>query len=286
MKTIKYLALTLVALVGMTSCSKDGDYDRTSQDTYYGYVYASFANTTDFYSGEGTMTISMQNEVYSINFSNTQWGKATFKGVSMGDEVFAQGTITVPNPHTGNPEPYDATLGGTLDVPVIDIPELTMNSDKGTTLTFYMGSFPTEKIAKTFSGTNSVAVGDWTGNVDIIYKITPNEDGSINLIVPEYLLSGVPVMGDMTLGTYTITNIPFSREQKAFQLYYGYNELKEHIKAENHGTVTMNNDFTFSPDSYIKIEATSTGIKVTNSFSFGNMAPIVATFQGKVVSAQ
>lgn len=282
MKAIKFLTLTLLALVGMTSCSNDGDYKRTTENTYAGYVYASFAYVSDYYSGSGKLIVSMKNEVYSIKFSNEQWGEATFEKVAVGDKLEGTGTITVPARHGGEPTTYEATLSGTLIQPVITVPKLMQG---GTTITFYLGAFPAEKVANTFSGTNTVTVGgQWTYTADIDCEITANKDGSINLSLPEYTLDDT-MMGDLTLGAYTIPYIPYITEKEAFYKIYGRDKLTEHIKAEKDGSVNMDNDYTFTDDSEITIEVTSTGIKVTNSFSFGKMnLTIVTTFEGKVPS--
>ena len=199
----------------------------------------------------------------------------------MGDRIEGKGTITVPGQHGGEAKSYAATLSGTLNELVITVPELMQG---GTTITVYIGGFPAQKAAGTFSGTNTVTVGgEWTYTADIDYEITTNENGTININLPEYTLEGTQ-MGDLTLGAYTISNIPYSEKQQAFYAIYGGSDtIKEHIKAVRNGVTTMDGDYTFSPDSYISIEVTSGGIKVTNSFSFGNMPlNIVTNFEGSI----
>lgn len=72
-----------------------------------------------------------------------------------------------------------------------------------------------ESIAGSYSGTVSDAVGSMaTYTADITVTIEENADGTINFIYPEYQLTGT-VMGDLTLGTVTIPNIPFSEEKGA-----------------------------------------------------------------------
>lgn len=297
MKTIKYLALTLVALLGMTSCSKDGNH-QTIDDTYVSYVYASFAYASNFYSGDGTVNVKMKDGSYTITAKNAEWGEAVFENVKMGEQWEGAGTITVPaRREIDEPTTYEAQISGTLEDIVITAPTL-MNG--GTVLHFYIGRIPGEKAAGTFSGTNSVNVGDqWTYTADINYEITANEDGSINLILPEYTLTGTEI-GDLTLGGYTITGITFDVSRGAFYSDYGTQELTMHFKAVNGGRTTMDNDYIISPTSHISIEPINKngrqGVKVVNSFGLGRIVngqftttmpfDLTATFEGAIQRAQ
>ena len=144
MKTIKYLALTLVALVGMTSCSND-DNHQTIDDTYAAWVYASFSYAPNYYSSDGTVNVKMEDGVYTITAKNKEWGEAVFKNVKMGEQWEGSGTITVPaRREIEEPKTYDAQISGTLNDIVITAPTL-MNA--GTVLHFYIGRIPGAKTA-------------------------------------------------------------------------------------------------------------------------------------------
>ncbi len=298
MKTIKYLALTLVALVGMTSCSND-DNHQTIDDTYAAWVYASFSYAPNYYSSDGTVNVKMEDGVYTITAKNKEWGEAVFKNVKMGEQWEGSGTITVPaRREIEEPKTYDAQISGTLNDIVITAPTL-MNA--GTVLHFYIGRIPGAKTAGTFGGTNSVNVGDqWTYTADIDYEITANEDGSINLTLPEYTLTDTEI-GDLTLGGYTITGITFDMSRGAFYSDYGSKGLKMHFKAVKDGQTTMDKDYDLSPDSHISIEpinkGVKQGVKVVNTFGLGTIGEngkyqtsmpfdLTATFEGAIKLAE
>ena len=298
MKAIKFLALALVAVVGMTSCSND-DNHQTIDDTYAAYVYASFTYASNYYSGNGTVNVKMEDGVYTITAKNEEWGEAVFKNVKMGEEWEGTGTITVPaRKEIEEPTAYEAQISGTLSDLVITAPTLMNN---GTVLHFYIGRIPGTKTAGTFSGTNSVNVGDqWTYTADIDYEITANEDGSINLTLPEYTLTNTEI-GDLTLGGYTITGIQFDLSRGAFYSDYGTKGLKMHFTSVKDGQTTMDKDYDLSPDSYISIEpinkGVKQGVKVVNSFGLGTIGEnsqfhtsmpfdLTATFEGAIQSAK
>ena len=305
MKTIKFIALMLVVLVSMTACINDGKEDRTVINTYGGYVYASFFFSQNYYSGTGEVKVKVKNGVCTITVKSDEWGEGTFEKVAVGDNISGTGTMSIPNEHTGDVKEYtDAELSGTLTDLVIRIPSCRMGQmdTEGTTLYFHIGRIPSEKVAGTFSGINSVEVGQtWTYTTaeEISCEITTNEDGTINLILPEYQLTGTDV-GDLTLGGYTISNIAFNRDLGVFQSYYASDDMKEHFKMEKNGTVVKDDEYAFGPSSKITIEpvkkSTKTTVKVTNDFTLGKIEDgafktampwgLVATFTGTIPSAK
>lgn len=305
MKRIKLLALMLVALVSMTACINDGKEDRTVINTYGGYVYASFFFSQNYYSGTGEVKVKVENGVCTITVKSDEWGEGKFEKVTLGDNISGTGTMSVPNDRTGEVKVYeDAELSGTLSDLVIRIPSLKMGQmdTNGTTLYFHIGRIPSEKVAGTFSGINSVEVGQqWTYTTaeEISCEITTNEDGTINIVLPEYQLTGTEV-GDLTLGGYTISNIAFNRDLDVFQSFYASDNLTEHFKMENNGIVVKDEDYAFSPSSKITIEpvqkSTKTTVKIVNDFTLGKIEDgafktampfgIVATFTGTIPSAK
>ena len=286
MKAIKLFTLMLVALMGLTACSS-GDDNRTVTNTYSGYVFASFQYVPNGYYGTGTLTVKVDNGVYSVSLKNEQWGEATFEKVTVGETISGTGTITMD--YQGEPHLYeDVTLSGTFDDMTITAPTLMRG---GTTLKFYMGTFPADKMAGTFSGTNSVKVGEFGPYeaADLEYEITANEDGTINLTLPAYQLEGVEVMGDLSLGSHTISNIAYNPEDAAFERAYGYDELEQEVMAVKDGQTTLSGLKKFNQRSYISIRpvladqrAGKLGVKVENKFSYGEMPFMIeSTFEGK-----
>lgn len=178
---------------------------------------------------------------------------------------------------------FCAVLGLTANAEILRV---TLND--GTSATFNVEdvkeiTFEEESLASSFAGEytgiNSVSVGDmFTYTADITYKITANEDGTINLHVPSYQLPGT-VMGDLTLGEYTVSNIAFDDARSAFYRDYVDDGLTFHFTCVSNGETTMDSDYTFKPDSNVSIEKGDDGLKVVNSFKMGSMPfQIVATF--------
>lgn len=306
MKAIKLFALLLVALVGMTACS-DGDNNQTVVNTYRGYVYADFLFASNYYSGEGEVQVKMDNGVYTITMRNDRWGEATFEKAVVGDYISGTGTARVPNHNTGEVKEYtDVELSGTLNDLTIHYPSMKMgpNDPNGSTVYFHVGRIPAENVAGTFSGKNSVEIDQqftYETAEDIECEITTNVDGTINIIMPEFQLTTQEV-GNLTLGGYTISNIAFNSSFGTFYSIYGSDGLTEHFKMEQGGNVRFDDDYHFSPGSFITLEpvkeALSTKVKVVNTFLLGKINQntgkfetkmpygIVATFTGTIQSAK
>ena len=110
-------------------------------------------------------------------------------------------------------------------------------------------------------------------------KVTKNEDGTINVEIPYYVLTGTK-MGNIEVGASTISNIAYDAEKGAYYREYGADGLQIHLNYR--GTEA---DYPFSSDSYIEAKLTDTGLIMTNSFKPGKMPfPIVATFEGVIPS--
>lgn len=157
--------------------------------------------------------------------------------------------------------------GTTQSIAVSDIKELTFGTAEG------------ETIAGEYTGNDEVVVGTFDPYTaeNITCTIVENADGTINFTWPQYQLAGT-VMGDLTLGTLTIPNIPYVAEKNAYYLNYSSLGLTQFF---SNGT-SMNQDYVLGETSEITIEVTADGIKVTNPFKLGRMPfPITQTFTGK-----
>lgn len=151
---------------------------------------------------------------------------------------------------------------------VSDIKEMTFGNEESS-------------VAGVYKGVNTVVVGGtMTYTKDVEVLISENADGTINFTWPQYSLSGT-VMGELTLGTVTIPNIPFDESKGGYFLDYSSLGLKQHFTAMNNGNATMDQDYILGDTSTILIETTENEIKVTNPFKLGAMPlPITATFEG------
>lgn len=162
---------------------------------------------------------------------------------------------------------------GTIQsIPVTDIKEMTFGQEEAD---------PTEMFTGEFSGVNTVVVGGmFTYKADITYDIRKAENGTLTVNIPEYSLAGT-VMGDLTLGAYSIEGLEYDEETDSFSRDYSNDGLSMHFTAVQNGTTNMDKDYSFNPGSQITVEKAEAGIKVTNRFKMGAMPfEIVATFEG------
>ena len=289
MKAIKFLALMLVALVGMTACNDDdneGDGNNTPKPiniNQKGYIFVSSNYFQDMYYGNNaTLKIYPAEEnQYNVEFHDPQWGDVTFENVTLRPQLSGTGTLSMN--YRGKDGSYEAILSGTMMMPIISIPSVM----GGTTITFYAGTAPVAcQLEGKHNGINSVMVGDSYGPYDInaTYSISANPDGTLNLTIPEYSIEGTPI-GDITVGKSVIKNIAYDSKKKAFYRVYGEDGLNIHVKVV--GSRSFEDDYAFAQDSYVLIEQTEAGIKVANSFQPGRMPfPIKATFTEEIAGGK
>lgn len=163
----------------------------------------------------------------------------------------------------------ELTDGTVQTIAVETIHEITFGTDENP-----------DAIAGTYTGEVALTVaGMYTYTTTTAPVITENADGTINFTWPEYRLENT-MMGNLTLGTYTISNIPYDSERNAYFLDYSNAGLTQHFKAEG-GSANFDNDYVLGTTSTITIEETDAGIKVTNPFKLGAMPlPISASFEG------
>lgn len=157
---------------------------------------------------------------------------------------------------------------------IADIHEMTFGEEEEPSLA--------EKIAGEYTGANTMAVGTLaTYTVQIKPVITANEDGTVNFTYPQYEVPET-LMGNLTLGTLTISDIPYVESENAFYLDYSDAGLLQHFTCVTpQGTTSMDSDYVLGAGSTIRIEITDGGVKVSNPFKLGSMPfPLTATFEG------
>jgi len=255
--------------------------DTTLFHAFEGYITVTTAYFTDSYYGDNArLSVWKTSEgEYIVTFSDPTWGEGSFTHVTVGRELDGQGTITMSNPHGGFAD-YEATISGPMTVPVITIPSVM----GGTTITFHVGEAP-EALAVSGShrGTVSVMVGDSFGPYlaeNVSYVISANDDGTINVAIPGYKLENT-VMGDLTLGDYTVQGVAYDEERAVFYRDYSADEVTMHLKAEKDGTVTMDGDYSFTALGTLEVKTTADGaLTIVNHFKPGRMPfAVLATFE-------
>lgn len=167
-----------------------------------------------------------------------------------------------------------------------------INKTDGTTVTIkateiknieFSPAETSETIVGDYKGDNSLLVGGMIGPYvakNVVYTVTKNADGSINLKSNEEKYNGT-VMGDLTLGTYTISNIPFDATTKSYVRDYSADGLTVHFVCVSEGKTTMDSDYAFKKGNVTVTQGENSKLTIVNTYTIGNMPfPITATFNG------
>ena len=121
-------------------------------------------------------------------------------------------------------------------------------------------------------------------NESVTYNVRKYLDGDVEKLdveVPTYTLDNT-VMGNLTLGTYTVKGLTYDEERGGFYRDYKDDGLTFHFTAEQGGAKTMDGDYAFNSarDNNILVKYDGSQVaSIVNTFQMGAMPfPIVATF--------
>ena len=220
---------------------------------------------------------------FLAEFSDTQWGTGSFVITMDNHAINGTGKMKIANPRAGGAvEEYDATMSGSMTEIKISIPSLM----GGTDITWhYAKASAASKVAGTYTGTTSLKIslvpGSFT-SATVEYKVTANEDGSINVTASEEKYTGVPMVGNLTLGTYTVKNLAYDKATNSFSRDYSEDGIKVHFKATG-GMMERDEDYAFGKTSKMTVTLAEDGtLTITNNYQVGRMPfPISATYTGK-----
>ena len=216
-------------------------------------------------------------------FSDTQWGTGSFVITMANHAINGTGKMKIANPNGGGAaKEYDATMSGSMREIKISIPTLM----GGTDITWhYAEASAASKVAGNYNGTTSLKVGGMFGpftSATVGYKVTANEDGSINVTASEEKYTGVTMVGNLTLGTYTVKNLAYDKATNSFSRDYSEDGIKVHFKT-NGGSMKKDEDYAFGKTSKMTVTLAEDGtLTITNNYKIGAMPfPISATYTGK-----
>ena len=219
---------------------------------------------------------------FLAEFSDAQWGTGSFVITMANHAINGTGKMKIANPNGGGAaKEYDATMSGSMREIKISIPSLM----GGTDITWhYAEASAASKVAGNYIGTTALKVGDSFGpftSATVGYKITANEDGTINVTASEENYTGVTMMGNLTLGTYTVKNLAYDKESNSFVRDYSNDGLKVHFKAV--GGMPIDNEYSFKATSKMVVTVDESGtLTIKNNYSLTRMPfPISATYTGK-----
>lgn len=121
-------------------------------------------------------------------------------------------------------------------------------------------------------------------NESVTYNVRKYMDGDVQKVdveVPTYKLDNT-VMGNLTLGTYTVKGLTYDEEKGGFYRDYKNDGLSFHFTAEQNGKKTMDGDYEFNAQKDNNILVKYNGSKITdivNTFQMGAMPfGIVSSF--------
>lgn len=121
-------------------------------------------------------------------------------------------------------------------------------------------------------------------NESVTYNVRKYMDGDVQKVdveVPTYTLDNT-LMGNLTLGTYTVKGLTYDEEKGGFYRDYKNDGLKFHFIAEKDGNKTMNGEYEFNTAKDNNILVKYNGSKITdivNTFQMGAMPfGIVSSF--------
>ena len=220
---------------------------------------------------------------FLAEFSDAQWGTGSFVITMNKHAINGTGKMKIANPRAGGAvEEYDATMSGSMRELKISIPSLM----GGTDITWhYNEASAASKVAGNYTGTTSLLVGPAYGPYDasnVSYKITANEDGTINVTTPTESYAGIMMVGNLTIDSYTVKNLSYDEATHSFIRDYSSDGLKVHLKSEG-GLMSLNKDYTFESPSKIIVKLDENGtLTITNSYRLTHMPlSISATYTGK-----
>ena len=119
-------------------------------------------------------------------------------------------------------------------------------------------------------------------NEGVTYNVRKYMDGDVQKVdveVPTYTLDNT-LMGNLTLGTYTVKGLTYDEEKGGFYRDYKKDGLSFHFTAEQNGNKIMDGDYEFNAEKDNNILVKYNGSKITdivNTFQMGAMPFSIVT---------
>ncbi len=247
--------------------------------TFTGYIVVNSPMFMDTYYGEeAKMEVFAQGKKSICKFTDAKWGTGTFEVTLNDGEISGSGKISVADPHkAGQTKEYEALISGPMTAVNISIKGLM----GGTTIKWRNGKAPEKvKLSGTYLGDNSVSV---TGLTYVAkntgYSFWVNDDGTYTIMVLGQKLEGT-LMGDLTLGAYTINNLVYDKKTETFSKDYSNDGLKLKFKK---GTETEYKEYLLTKATIKATFGKDGSLKVENNFTAGHMPfPLQGVFNGKI----
>ena len=197
--------------------------DTTTIHSFTGYLIVSSAYFQNMYYGDkAQMSVLAVGDKYLCRFDDATWGHGLFNITLDKGTISGTGSVTMVNPQGGASTTHEATMSGTMTHITISIPDLM----GGTTISWNYGDPRAYKTAGTYSAKDNIVVGgvadySYSTNDNVDYTVVAVNDSTINLVVPEESFDNLAMMGNLVMGTYTISNIAWDAAENAYVRSYG-----------------------------------------------------------------
>lgn len=248
---------------------------------FIGYITMTGKMFTDeYYGNNAKIKVLKDGEKYTAIFTDEPWAFGTFDITLTGKMISGSGKMKIVDSNSGAVEEYEATMSGSMTNIKITIPKFL----DGVVINWQYGTAPAiVKVKGSYLGKTQLKVGSSFGpftSATVSYGITTNEDGTINVTASEEKYTGVTMMGNLTLGTYTVKNLAYDESSKSFVRDYSNDGIKVHFKAES---MSIDKDYSFKAPCKMVVTVGENGmVTITNNYSLEHMPfPISAVYTGE-----
>lgn len=229
-----------------------------------------------YYGQNSTMTVLTVGDETLAKFEDPTWGTGLFNiTMGKGHTISGTGTLSMPNPHGGEARNYTATMSGSMMSIQINVPDVM----GGTTINWIFGDPGAYKYAGNYEGTDTMSVtamgqtiGSFPANNASVDTLVARTDSTLDITFPETTYSNVTMMGNVTMGSYTIKDLKWDATKKAYYRDYHNDGISFHFKSDS-----RDQDYKFT-DAACQITVTfdeNGKSHVVNSFVLGNMPGVI-----------
>ena len=111
---------------------------------------------------------------------------------------------------------------------------------------------------------------------NVIYTITKNSDGTIDLVLPEFTLEKTTI-GTISVGSYTVKNISFNNTEKKYFRDYTSDGLSMHLKVSGL-IMNIDGDYAIEKTGNISVTISNDGqATIVNNFQPGKMPFLITS---------
>ncbi len=111
---------------------------------------------------------------------------------------------------------------------------------------------------------------------NVIYTITKNNDGTIDLVLPEFTLEKTTI-GTISVGSYTVKNISFNNTEKKYFRDYTSDGLSMHLTVSG-AIMNIDGDYAIEKTGNISVTISNDGqATIVNNFQPGKMPFLITS---------